>query len=200
MLTKNRSKILKIGILSALIGLSAVQLGESLYRYKRQDYVKLADIKSIVQAYNNRKAITSNLLGQLSAYCDTSMDEPVGILLQEVQVRLFYDERIHIISTDGIVSKNDFKKDGCPDFLSLLKNGNVDVIMHNPSLGTTKGCTEDKEISDMVQLFQNREISEIEYWKKILYVDYPEVVFTWYSRDNKMPILIRKSKRDIPSP
>ena len=200
--TNKKSKLLISGILAGIIWIFIAQIGEGIFRYLRHDYIKLADVTSIVHAVNNRREQTDNLLSQISNNSDFSYKEPVGILLQEVQIRLFFDERIHIYSRDGIISHLDFKKDGCPDFLALFNNSNISIIMDNLYGGTTKGCINDKEISDLVRLHNRNQPIETDDWKRIWYKDYLKIVF-WYKLkldENKMPIIIRKLKPEDLAP
>ncbi len=195
--SNNKSKLLISGILAGIIWIFAAQIGEGIFRYLRQDYIKLADVKSVVHAVDNRREQTNNLLSQISNNSDFFHEEPVGILLQEVQIRLFFDERINIFSRDGIISHLDFKEGGCPDYSTLLNNSKINIIMDNLNEGTTKGCIDDKEIFDLVRLYNSNQSIETENWKRIWYEDYLKIVF-WYQLkqdENKMPILIRKSKQ-----
>jgi hypothetical protein len=116
--------------------------------------------------------------------------------LEEVQIRLIYDDRIRIFSRDGRTTSLNFLPDGCPDLGPLLNNPELIVIIENINGGTTRGCMKNKEQLKLVELYENEEIHETDGWKKIWYESYPRLIM---GNDRSpvqppLPLLLRKCK------
>jgi len=196
-LSEKKSKILLTAIMFGVIWLSMIHLGEGYIRFKRGDHIKLKDWNTIIHAVNNREKQTDDLINLLERHGYRHSEKSIGVLLQEVQIRLYFDDRIKIFSRDGRTQVLEYKNDGCPDLRPVLKNQDVIIIMDNLNGGTIKGCIKDEEVLELARLYENDDISETQEWKKIWYESYPKILmFNPSDSPNKpIPLLIRKFKK-----
>jgi hypothetical protein len=196
LLSEKKSKILLTAIMFGVIWLSMVHIGEGYIRFKRGDHIKLKDWNTIIHAVNNREKQTDDLINLLERHGYRHSEKSIGVLLQEVQSRLFFDERIKIFSRDGRTQVLEYRNDGCPDLKPVLKNLDMIIIMDNLNSWTIKGCVKDKEVLELAELYENNDISETQDWKKIWYESYPKILMLNPSDfpNKPIPILIRKFK------
>ncbi len=196
-LSEKKSKILLTAIMFGVIWLSMVQLGEGYFRFKRGDHIKLKNWNTIIHAVNNREKQTDDLINFLERHGYRHSEKSIGVLLQEVQIRLYFDDRIKIFSRDGRTQVLEYKNDGCPDLRPVLKNQDVIIIMDNLNGGTITGCIKDEEVLELARLYENDDISETQEWKKIWYESYPKILLynSSDSSNKPIPILIRKFKK-----
>jgi len=197
LLSEKKSKILMTAIMFGVIWMSMVHLGEGYIRFKRGDHIKLKDWNTIIHNVNNREKQTDDLINLLERHGYRHNERAIGVLLQEVQIRLCFDDRIKIFSRDGRTQVLDYNNDGCPDLRPVLKNLDVIIIMDNLNSGTIKGRIKDDEVLELAELYENENISETQEWKKIWYKSYPEILMynSSDSSNKPFPILIRKFKK-----
>ncbi|MFC2157900.1 ArnT family glycosyltransferase [Acidobacteriota bacterium] len=166
--------------------------GEAIFRYRRGDSLKLQGWNKIQSAVNNREIQTDKLMALLSRNGMDIDNLPLGLLIQEVQVRLCYDDRIKIVSRDGRTSDLNYSTTGCPDLGPLVRSNEVQVIMDDINGGTILRCIQDEELLKISQLYWSSEVIENPSWKKISYIDYPELMHWDTKQRQQKPILLKK--------
>jgi len=154
-----------------LIGISCMFLlhcGETYFRLQRGDQKKLLSWSEITGAVKSRQERTDELIRAVEeGGCKTGPNK-VGLLLQEVQARLAYDDRVVFFSRDGRTHGLSFDRFGCPDLIPVLRSPDLMVIMDDINGGTIQGCIKDPEGLRLSELYKNDNLLETAGWKKVL--------------------------------
>ncbi len=176
--------------------MAIVSFGEALFRLNRGDHKKLLKWEAVIETVKNREKQSDELIQRLESEGCRIGPKKVGVLLQEIQARLAYDDRITIYSRDGRTQDLRYDRSGCPDLSPILKNPDLMAIMDDINGGTIQGCIKDEAGLKLAELYENPHILETDQWKK---------VWLWPSQKSggqgsaapasgSFPILIRKCR------
>lgn len=116
------------------IMLLGIYLSENILRYRT--LAAGHPLKEIAQAPSNRPLFTN----QKIAEWNLKNKKQINVAINEVQLRYFMDDRIKIISLDGIVN-SDLRKyvhNGYYDHLNYLKDEHADIIAEFPNFNADK--------------------------------------------------------------
>lgn len=96
---------------------------------------KLSDLSN---AALNREVETNNLLSSLEI--DGNTKYPIKVAVVEVQRKFWWDERVSVISLDGILNSKllNYFQNGYYDHFSYLLDNNVDYILEFPNFNKDK--------------------------------------------------------------
>ena len=191
-LLDSQGKRFRTAALAAVLVSIVIISSEAYFRFQRGDHLKLQGWDKIQSAVEGRQRQTDNLLALLAINGVDTERRPLGILIQEVQIRLCYDQRIKIVSRDGRTSDLNYTSSGCPHLRPLIESEEVQVIMDNINGGTLLGCLEDEWLLGLSRLYSKNDIHETEHWKKVFYDDFPDMMRWSDQQKRAVPLLFKK--------
>ncbi len=167
LLNGEKAKLLPTLVLAGIFWMAIVSFGEGLFRLNRGDHKKLLRWEAVIETVKNREKQSDELIQTLEGEGCRIGSKKVGVLLQEIQARLAYDDRITIYSRDGRTQDLRYDRSGCPDLSPILKNPDLMVIMDDINGGTIQGCVKDEVGLKLAELYENPHILETDQWKKV---------------------------------
>jgi hypothetical protein len=194
LLDGERAKLLPAIVLAGIFWMGAVSVGEGLFRLRRGDHTKLLRWDGVIETVKDRRQRSDELIRVLESEGWRIGPRKVGILLQEIQARLAYDDRITIFSRDGRTQDLRYGRSGCPDLTPILKDPDLLVIMDDINGGTIQGCIKDEAGLKLAQLYENPNILETDEWKKVWLPSFQGSVSQGSATpdSSSFPVLIRK--------
>jgi hypothetical protein len=144
LLDGEKTRLLPAVILAGICWMGIISFGEGLFRLNRGDHRKLLRWDEVVDTVKSREGRSDELIQVLENEGWRIGPRKVGVLLQEIQARLAYDDRITIFSRDGRTQDLRYDRSGCPDLGPILRDPDLMVIMDDINGGTIQGCIKDE--------------------------------------------------------
>ena len=166
LMSGERAKLVPALVLAGIFWMGIISFGEGIFQLNRGDHRKLLSWGAVVETVKNRPERSDELIQVLKSEGWWIGPRKVGVLLQEIQARLAYDDRITIFSRDGRTQDLRYDRSGCPDLTPILKDPDLLVIMDDINGGTIQGCIKDEAGLKLAQLYENPNMLETDGWKK----------------------------------